>query len=37
MGTPEFAVQTLEVLAKSEYQLECVYTQPPKKSSRGKN
>ena len=35
MGTPEFAVQTLEVLAKSEYQLECVYTQPPKKSSRG--
>ena len=35
MGTPEFSVQTLEVLAKSNYLLDCVYTQPPKKSSRG--
>ena len=35
MGTPDFAVKTLEVLSKSEYQIECVYTQPPKKSSRG--
>jgi methionyl-tRNA formyltransferase len=35
MGTPEFAVKTLEVIVKSKYKLECVYTQPPKKSSRG--
>ncbi|MFL2889915.1 MAG: methionyl-tRNA formyltransferase [Pelagibacteraceae bacterium] len=35
MGTPEFSVQTLEVLNKSTYVIECVYTQPPKKSSRG--
>ena len=35
MGTPEFSVLTLKVLAKSNYDLVCVYTQPPKKSSRG--
>ena len=35
MGTPEFSVQTLEVLAKSTYQIECVYTQSAKKSARG--
>ena len=35
MGTPEFSVQTLEVLFKSNYKVECVYTQPPKKSFRG--
>ena len=35
MGTPEFSVPTLEVLAKSKYKLECVYTQPAKKSARG--
>jgi len=35
MGTPQFSVQTLEVLTKSKYKIECVYTQPPKKSSRG--
>ena len=35
MGTPEFSVQTLEVLSKSKYQIECVYTQPAKKSARG--
>ena len=35
MGTPEFSVQTLEVLSKSNYQIECVYTQPAKKSARG--
>ena len=35
MGTPDFAVKTLEVLSKSDYQVECVYTQPPKKTSRG--
>tara|TARA_A100001011_G_C14158539_1_gene777188 strand:- start:25 stop:942 length:918 start_codon:yes stop_codon:yes gene_type:complete len=35
MGTPEFSVQTLKVLFKSNYKVECVYTQPPKKSFRG--
>ena len=35
MGTPEFSVPTLKVLSKSNYKLECVYTQPPKKSFRG--
>ena len=35
MGTPEFSVPTLKVLVKSNYELACVYTQPPKKSSRG--
>ena len=32
MGTPEFSIQTLEVLVKSKYQIEYFYTQPPKKS-----
>ena len=35
MGTPSFSVPTLEVLEKSNFNLECVYTQPPNKSSRG--
>ena len=35
MGTPEFSVPVLENLAKSSYQISCVYTQPPKKSNRG--
>ena len=35
MGTPEFSIPTLKILAKSKYQLDTVYTQPPKKSSRG--
>ena len=35
MGTPEFSVETLEVLAKSSENIACVYTQPPKKSYRG--
>ena len=35
MGTPEFSVPTLEALYKSSYNIECVYSQPPKKSSRG--
>lgn len=35
MGTPEFCVPTLEVLAKSQYKISYVYTQPPKKSNRG--
>jgi len=35
MGTPQFSVPSLEALAKSSYQISCVYTQPPKKSNRG--
>jgi len=36
MGTPQFSVQSLEALAKSSYKISCVYTQPPKKSNRGR-
>ena len=35
MGTPKFSVPALETLAKSSYQISCVYTQSPKKSNRG--
>jgi methionyl-tRNA formyltransferase len=35
MGTPQFSVPALENLAKSPYQISCVYTQSPKKSNRG--
>ena len=36
MGTPQFSVSSLEALAKSSYKISCVYTQPPKKSNRGR-
>ena len=32
MGTPEFAVPTLDLLIKSKFNIVKVYTQPPKKS-----
>ena len=35
MGTPKFSVPILEAIAKSSYQISCVYTQAPKKSNRG--
>jgi len=35
MGTPNFSVASLEVLAKSSYKISHVYTQPPKESNRG--
>ena len=35
MGTPEFSIPTLKVLKKSKHKIVCVYTQPPKKKSRG--
>ena len=35
MGTPEFSIPTLKVLKKSKHKIVCVYTQPPKKQSRG--
>ena len=35
MGTPEFAVPILNSIHKSKYELLSIYTQPPKKKSRG--
>ena len=35
MGTPTFSVPILKSLFKSNYLIEAVYTQPPKKKSRG--
>lgn len=36
MGTPEFAVPTLEALVKSGHDICAVYTQPPRPAGRGK-
>tara|TARA_B100001057_G_scaffold23023_1_gene21360 strand:- start:210 stop:1106 length:897 start_codon:yes stop_codon:yes gene_type:complete len=35
MGTPEFSIPALKVLKQSKHKIVCVYTQPPKKKSRG--
>ena len=35
MGTPEFAVPSLDILIKKKFNILKVYTQPPKKSKRG--
>ena len=35
MGTPAFSVPILKSLFNSNYKIEAVYTQPPKKKSRG--
>ena len=35
MGTPEFAVPSLEALIRSSYQVVAVYTQPDRKAGRG--
>ena len=35
MGTPEFSVPSLKILKQSNHKIVCVYTQPPKKKSRG--
>ena len=35
MGTPAFSVPILKSLYNSNYKIEAVYTQPPKKKSRG--
>ena len=37
MGTPIFSVPILKALHNSNYKIEAVYTQPPKKKSRGQN
>jgi methionyl-tRNA formyltransferase len=35
MGTPEFAVPTLDAIVEAGYQLTAVYTQPPRPAGRG--
>tara|TARA_Y100001970_G_C14175849_1_gene826914 strand:- start:832 stop:1749 length:918 start_codon:yes stop_codon:yes gene_type:complete len=35
MGTPEFSIPTLKLLQDSSHKVMCVYTQYPKKKSRG--
>jgi methionyl-tRNA formyltransferase len=35
MGTPNFAVPILKTIFESNYKISAVYTQPPKKKSRG--
>jgi methionyl-tRNA formyltransferase len=36
MGTPDFAVPTLEALAVAGHEIAAVYTQPPRRAGRGK-
>lgn len=36
MGTPEFAVPSLDALAAAGHEIACVYTQPPRPAGRGK-
>lgn len=35
LGTPQFAVPTLEALIEAGHEVTCVYSQPPKPSGRG--
>ncbi|WP_420548875.1 methionyl-tRNA formyltransferase [Curvivirga sp.] len=35
MGTPDFAVETLNALLESNHDVVCVYTQPPRPAGRG--
>lgn len=37
MGTPEFALPSLEMLVKEGYEVAAVVTQPDKPAKRGKN
>ena len=36
MGSPDFAIPTLEALLESVHDVVCVYTQPPRSAGRGK-
>jgi methionyl-tRNA formyltransferase len=36
MGSPEFAVPSLNALVDAEHEIICVYTQPPRPAGRGK-
>ena len=35
MGTPHFAIPIIKSICKSDHDILCVYTQPPKKKDRG--
>ncbi|MFQ5534558.1 MAG: methionyl-tRNA formyltransferase [Sphingomonadales bacterium] len=35
MGTPDFALPTLDALLKSDHEIAAVYTQPPRRAGRG--
>jgi methionyl-tRNA formyltransferase len=37
MGSPEFAVPSLEALVEASHAIACVYTQPPRPAGRGKS
>ena len=37
MGTPDFAVPSLEALIESAYEIAAVYTQPDRESGRGRH
>ena len=36
MGSPDFAVPSLDALVEAGHELACVYTQPPRPAGRGK-
>ena len=36
MGSPTFALPTLDVLLQAGHQIACVYSQPPRPAGRGK-
>jgi methionyl-tRNA formyltransferase len=36
MGTPDFAVPTLDALVEAGHEIAAVYTQPPRRAGRGK-
>lgn len=36
MGSPDFAVPSLQALIKAGHEIACVYTQPPRPAGRGK-
>jgi methionyl-tRNA formyltransferase len=36
MGSPAFAVPTLDALVEAGHEVVCVYTQPPRPAGRGK-
>ena len=37
MGSPDFAVPSLDALVAAGHEIACVYTQPPRPAGRGKN
>jgi methionyl-tRNA formyltransferase len=37
MGSPDFAVPSLDALAEAGHEIACVYTQPPRPAGRGKS